>query len=63
MTDEILVALSALSGEDRDMMLEAVLTAARQWRKEAADARLMMDMGEIDRRLKTALAARMGDEA
>jgi hypothetical protein len=61
-TDEILTALDSLDEEDREMMVEALAVAARKWRKDAAMARALHELDEIDRRMINALTAREGED-
>lgn len=61
MTDEILTALDSLGEEDREMMVEALAVAARKWRMDAAAARALHELDEIDRRMINALTAREED--
>ena len=56
--EDLLAALGALESEDRDMIVEAIAIAAKKWRREAADARMMADIGEVDRLVRSALTAR-----
>lgn len=58
-TDDLFAAFNAMDGEDRDMMIEALVIAARKWRRQAAAAREAEEMNELSARVKAALEQRV----
>ena len=56
--ESFFAALGLMEEEDRDMIIDALAVAARKWRREAAEARVMTDFGEINKRLIQTLKAR-----
>ena len=60
--DELMVSLSTMASEDRDMVTEALIIAARRWRRQAADARLAEEMGSLDWRVKKIIESKCEKE-